>query len=379
MAPRRELFSFTKMSKYARCAKSYEHHYVRKLYRKESSEALVIGSMVHQALEAYFLGEANHPLESLDKAWEEWFTTGGLDGMQQQLLGLRQDVSYLFWRASAACTDPDLWIRNANGTIPKPGGLLMNSKYKSEYAKLSIDDRKAYIDMTVGNLGVWDPSLSLVDVYTTTYNIIENFQDIPGLNAVMCVEFPLSKQKVDADNKKLFLDENGAVTTTDTGNPSVTNPVILPRTGQYFTGSIDLIAEINGEIAIIDHKTSQGDAPDVVSVMYHDQLLMYAWAYHQRFGTKPYYVGIHHVRSGQTVLAPVDWTLVEDAIARFEDAILAAATGVFTRKSPFEYQSPCLGGAKSITEARRVCAYLDQCYPQLAAILSGSPEPSPIG
>lgn len=377
MAPRRELFSFSKMSRYGRCPKSYEHHYVNKLYRSDSSEALVIGSMVHQALESYYLGEVNHPIEAMDKAWLDWFEKAGLEGMQTQLLSLRQDVSYLAWRATVDCSDPAVWIRNANGSIPKPGGLGMNKTYKSEYEKLSIEPRRAYVDQTAGATGSWDDKLSLADVYTTTYAIIEAHQDIPGLTAVMSCEFPLSKQKQDDKGKRLFVDDDGSVTTTDTGNPAVNNPVILPRTGHYYTGSIDLIAEILGQIAIIDHKTSKGDPPDIVSVAYHDQLLLYAWAYHQRFGVKPYYVGINHLRTGTCVLAPIQWDLVEDAVARFEDAIDAAATKIFVKKAPFEYQSPCLGGAKSINDAQRICVYLGECYPQLAEILNAAPpDPS---
>jgi hypothetical protein len=318
------------------------------MYRSDRSDSTVIGSIAHEALEKYYRGEVENPVEALDQIWEELLSP--VQDVMEELQEVREDLQLLSWRASSECKDPKIWIRNRDGSIPK--ALGMNGKYKSEIERLGIDDRKTEVNRK-GFEGIpdWSLNLSLADCYAETYQIIERYKDIPGLKKVLAVEFGISTK-----NK-------------ETGE--VENAVTLPISKQNMNGFIDLIAEVNGQLTIIDHKTTRGEAPDMLTVMYTDQLMLYAWAYNELYGVKPQYIGINHLRSGKLVLAPVNWELVADTLNRFESSIVAARNGTYLKKSPTEYQSPCIGGAKNMSEVTSICPYLDVCHPDLYQILRG--------
>jgi ATP-dependent exoDNAse (exonuclease V) beta subunit len=342
-----DFFSISKIQKYTKCSKMYDLHYNQKMYRTDKSDATVIGSLCHEALEAYYREEVEHPIDALNKIWAELLKP--LEDAQDELEDLKEDLQLLSWRASADCKDAKIWIRNRDGTVPR--ALSMNSKYKSEVERLGIDERKSVINQKAfEGIKDWSLNLSLADCYSETYRILQRYKEIPGLRKVLHVELGIS---------------------TKDGEGGVTNGVTLPISKQHMNGYIDLVAEVNGQLAIIDHKTTSGDAPDMITVMYTDQLLLYAWAYNELYGVKPDYIGINHLKSGKVVLAPLNWSLVEDTLNRFECSIIAARNGTYLKKSPTEYQSPCLGGSKNISEVTRTCPYLDVCHPDLYQIING--------
>lgn len=355
-------YSISRLQKYAKCPQMYEWHYLKKLYRSETTDSLLLGSMVHDALEAYYLKEVSNPLEALQASWEKFLQDRDLGQLAPELLKIANEVGVLQWRASEACTDRSLQIRNKDGSIPK--NVAMNGKYKAEVERLGLDVRSERINhMAQSRADLQGIDLSYC--YAESRFLLTDYQDIPGISQVHHVEFPISDKIYRVDAAGLTVRNEHGVPEVD----SIANPVQLPQTQNYLNGYVDLIANVYGKIALIDHKTSAGDAPDVVTVMYWDQLLLYAWAYKQLTGNAPYYIGINHLRSRQCVLAPINWDLVEDAVARFEHNIISAELGHFCKRSPTEYQSPCVGGAKSMSDVKRVCPYLDLCYPQLHQVL----------
>jgi hypothetical protein len=318
----------------------------------DASNATFTGNMVHEALEEYYLGNEVHPYPALQKVWAKFFEKHELQNILELLEDVSTDLNQLAWRASAECRDPSKWIRNKDGSVPK--ALSYNGAYKSEYARLGIEERKAYINTNVGRKAQELADLSIVDCYADSLAMLKDYEEIPGLTEIKGVELPFSKKSKHED-----------------GTWDLESPVELPELGDYVNGVIDLVAVVNDKIAIIDHKTSSGGPPDIVTVMYWDQLLLYAYAYEKLTRERPYYIGINHIRSGKTILAPVNWSLVEDAVQRFEGTITAAKAGVHFKRSPTEYQSPCTGGAKSLADTQRVCKYLDICHGELYKILQG--------
>ena len=348
----KDSFSFSKVQTFTKCSQMYHLHYTSGLYRTDSSNATFTGSMVHEALEAYYLGEEEHPYPALQKAWAKFFKDNELETLIDRIQDINSDMAQLIWRASAECKDPKVWIRNKDGTVPK--ALSYNRTYQNECARLGIEERKAYVDTQVQRKLPELAGVSICDCYTDSLELLKDYEEIPGLTEVKYVELPFSKKEKAED-----------------GSWETSNAVELPELGDYINGFIDLVAVVNDKIAIIDHKTSSGPAPDILAVMYWDQLLLYAYAYEKLFGEKPYYVGINHVRSKKTILAPINWDIVNDAVARLEATITAAKAGVPFKRSPTEYNSPCTGGAKQIAEYTRPCKYLDICHPELHQILKG--------
>lgn len=355
MADNKGFYSVSKVQTFARCTEMYHLHYTMSMYRSDTNIHTLIGTMVHSALEDFYEGKADHPHKSLQGAWSRFFEERDLGDVFGRINDLSTDLSQLAWRASTKCQDPKLQIRTKDGSIPK--NASMTSIYKKEAEKLGLDERKAYIDRQVDKRTEDLKGISLVDCYAETNQLLENYEEIPGLTEVKNVELSFSEKVKDPDSNRW--------------NGEIRNPVILPRTKDYLNGFADLVAVVNDQIAIIDHKTSSGEAPDVLTVMYWDQLLLYAFAYEAVFGEKPYYIGINHLRSGKTTLAPINWDIVKDAVNRFEDSITSAKSGNHCKRSPTEFGSPCLGGAKSMAEATRVCKYLDVCHPDLHKILRG--------
>jgi hypothetical protein len=360
----KRFISFSRLQRHSKCAQAFDYHYIQRIRRSESSEALTIGSIVHECLERYYLGEVPDPAVALTAYWNNWFKEAGIDHVREQVDSLREDIAHLYWRASEECTDRSLMIRNANGSVPKPYGLTSNKQFNTARENMGIDGRTSQVEVQVNKSGKWDTGLSFIQVYNETWTMLDDYQDISGLDEVIAVEFPFSEPRED---------ENGQTIRKPNGELSVMNPVVMPRSQDYFLGYVDLIARINDGIAIIDHKTSSGDPPDFVSLSYHEQLLLYAWAYEQLFRERPKYIGINHLRSKRCVLVPINWDLVQAAIEKFDTQNLASRTEHVVKHAPFEYQSPCLSGAKSLADTKRPCVFLDLCYPQLHQILSEAP------
>lgn len=350
--------SVSRLQKYTKCAKSYEYYYLKKLRFSETSDALQIGTIVHHCLEKFYLKETDHPSTELNRWWEEYFKEHDKGDLYDELQEVGEMLRHLLWRASEQCTNA-LSIRNRDGTVPK--NPYMNSAFKKELEKLNLNDRRDNVDRIMQGSGQWPAGVSLVNVFSETHAMLDDYQDIANYQSTLAVEFPYSKIRTD---------ESGSWIMDVDGQPSMENAVQLPLSKDWFIGFVDLIVQMRDGVAIIDHKTSSGEAPDMVTVMHHDQLLMYAWAFYKLFREKPSYIGINHLRSGTCVLAPVNWNYVEEAVARFDTANLATKGGYYPKRAPFEYQSPCLNGAKSIDVVNRCCPYLGECYPHLQEMIT---------
>ena len=103
--------------------------------------------------------------------------------------------------------------------------------------------------------------------------------------------------------------------------------LLKPETEAYFEskehkvrGYIDAVHDINGEISLIDYKTSKRDH---VSDDYKLQLAIYAMLYQEKYGKVPHIVGIDFLKHGPRYLK-VDQELLE--LAKQECALIQENT-----------------------------------------------------
>lgn len=93
------------------------------------------------------------------------------------------------------------------------------------------------------------------------------------------------------------------------------------RSEEYMVrGFIDIIHEVDGQVMVLDYKTSKNDH---ISDAYRLQLAIYAMLYEEKHGRKPDYVGIDFLKSVERVLK-VDEELVKHA--QFEIEQIHAST-----------------------------------------------------
>lgn len=363
----RQFISVSRLQKFDKCAQAYNLHYNHQLYLGETSDSLMLGTIVHEALESFYRREITHPVEYLDTFWNQLFETHELQHVALAIENYKKDMEHLLWRCSESCTDKGQQIRNKDGSCPSPRAIgpgSKNQKIAAAWNEQQFEQRMAYVDKQVSRIKGWQ-NVSASTIYSRAYELLSEYREIPGLTEVLAVEMGFSEKVLDANGKKVTMPD---------GTLAVRNPVTLPKSGDYFTGKVDLVALVDGAVAIIDHKTSRGDPPAGVAVAYHDQLLMYAWAYEQIFKERPYYIAINHLRSGQIVLMPINWDMVEEAVERFDTKALSTRTDHFGKRAPFEYNSPCLDGAKDLSDVTQHCPYLHVCYPQLYSMLPGVAE-----
>lgn len=126
-------------------------------------------------------------------------------------------------------------------------------------------------------------------------------------------------------------------------------------------GYIDLIHEVDGQIMVLDYKTSK---KDTITAEYRLQLAIYAMLYEEKHGKKPHYVGIDFLKSMEKIL-PVDDELVQHA--KFEIEQIHASTSSDDeidypqRPSPLckwrtgkcDYYDVCFGGVDENTFKER--------------------------
>jgi putative RecB family exonuclease len=113
-------------------------------------------------------------------------------------------------------------------------------------------------------------------------------------------------------------------------------------------GFIDTVFHVDGEVHIMDYKTSK--SPEITDE-YHLQLAIYAMLYEESHGVPPHKVGINFLRHGEKVL-PVDQQLIE--FAKREVALVHQKT-----------QSDRIDDyPKCVSSACRWCDFYKHCFQQ---------------
>ncbi len=350
-----------------------------------------IGSRVHDALESFYLspeegqeGHYPHPYPALLDHWKRDLEAWKMSGAFDELVRISADVSHLEARCSPNYKGKDA-IRNRDGSVPK--NPAMTGAYKEAMAALKIDSRKASIDRAGAAANDLWKGFSLTDTFAQSSVIIYPYQHPTLMQDVLFIEFPISDPIVWAadDDGNLMKDANGEPVLTsrrqgpypvwvnpETGRPNVAyivNPVYLPD-GSLFNGYIDIVArDERGRIILGDHKTSQ-KKPGEMDVKRHQQLLMYAWAWHQLTGEWPALIGINHLRSGSFIPAEVDQNFAQQVVLRHMTIVDAIDKKVFVCHDPHGFGAPCL----DYRTGEPACAYFKHCHPELWKEMTAVPE-----
>jgi len=344
-----ETTSHSRLGVFEKCGKMYEYQYIKKEAVFETADHFIIGEICHGTLEDYYNDIYKTVEESLANRWHNWLGERNLTPLLDDLQSYAADVAHLYRRASPLYNGKDK-IRKRDGTVAD--NPQMTSDWKRSVEELQLSDRAHNIDYgMITSLGPAYAGVSLSNCYSETIEIMRDYKEPVQLKSVDWLEFPISHRvREDKQVKDLW------------------NPVKLPRTGVYLNGYIDLVGrmrdEHGGGVVLLDHKTTSGGAPSELEVEHHEQLLKYAWAWHQLTGEWPTHIGVNHLRSKSAVIVPLDQNEALLAIERTEALIEAQKRGDYIRKDPFAYGSPCIRMRDH--QVDRHCPYLAKCHPNVA-------------
>lgn len=350
-------YSVSRLKTYKQCGHYYKEQYVLGNRRDGLSNATLLGSIVHEALESMYLTRKDDRLT--DDTNLSNHLTKTLPNSLNKLVGLSEEELNILWpkletisnafinltmRSGEAYLGTDS-IRTKTGAVPQ--NPAMTSEWKKEWIKLGIDGLANFVDeYVVSRYGL---PILLSEVVPMAIDLCNRYFDGHLLDGeVLDVEMPISHW--DNDNKELI------------------NPVPMPGIEDtFFNGYIDLVLrDSNGEVTIIDHKTSKSSYSydDVASNV---QLIAYAYAYEQITGTKVNRVGINHIRgNGSDTFSNVMTvaTLPDDSIRQsLLDTLFSLhhpiSMDIYPKHSPEPY-SPCLN------MFGKPCPYLNSCWPHIS-------------
>lgn len=339
-----EYYSVSRLKTYRTCSMKYRYEYVDKVGVHSSSKSTTIGSIVHNALEMFYLtppDKRQRLLHYFDDAFTLFIKESGMEkAIDSTVMGMlnsySKGMSTLLERSSPGYMGNDA-IRKRDGT--PASNPSMTSEWKNSYQKLGLESTHQclclYLDGTISLSGE-----DFIDAYSEAKHLCSNYKGSSYLTNALEVEMPISKK-------------------TSTG---VLNPVFMPtkhggRKNIYLLGFIDLVSELDdGSLALVDHKTSMS-AFTGTDIKYNAQLLAYCYAYEKIRGVRPHYIGINNIRSGDVVL--VDTPPVKEAMEVLDSLFSCHKLindGVWMKHSPEPY-SPCLAMYGSS------CPYLNKCWP----------------
>ncbi len=326
--------SHSALEDYAKCGELFRLKRIIKndprilAIRKQPVYSLVLGTIVHTALEGYYLHGID-PLESLKVYWQAELANAGCANLAGKLEVVGADICSLLEKASPKYVGPGA-IRTKGGNISaKPQST---PAWGEQAAAMNLESRCIAIDqMVASNTDEDSPwrSLQFTQVYAESIFILTGWKNPSFIKSTIAVE--------KAFNLKF--------------------PLNLP-VDIYFTGKIDLICKtVDGKTAIVDHKTSGGDPPPDWKVGMNDQLLLYAFAHFLTTGEIVDYIAIHHIRSKRIIPVRFELEMAEEVILRHEAALRGIVAESFVKQNPVNYGSACMNGD-------RPCPFLAYCHPK---------------
>ncbi len=375
-------YSYSRMSTYTQCSHMYKMQYkVRPDDVDTNSIYTVVGSYVHEAIEAYYQspeagkpGHYSHPHQALLDNWKKQLKHLKCEKLFQDLQELARDQAHLDLRCTAKYTGPDA-IRTKTGSVAS--NPAMTTGYQKAAADLKLNERKARIDgVARASHSDW-ATISMSEAFALSSAILSNYEHPRVIASVEHIEFPISDKMYWAANPdgSQMLDTKGNPVLTSgrngphpvwadsaTGAPHldhIVNPVYLPN-GKLFNGYIDLVGkDAKGRTILADHKTSQ-KLPSGCDVKRHQQLLLYAWAWHELTGEWPVLIAISHLRSGQFVTAEITPAYIQSTVERHLSIIDAIEKEVFILHDPHGFGAPCI----DYRSGKPACAYFKHCHPE---------------
>lgn len=340
-----DYYSVSRLKTYMTCSQKYKYEYVDGDRVKSSSKSTLLGSLVHNALELFYLTpkEDRQPLSCyFDAGCSNYFQSSHLgDAVDDTIVELMDSyadgLTKLLDRASPSYKGRDA-IRKRDGS--PASNPSMTSDWKRSYEDMGlagiVETLSAYLEGKIELSGE-----DFIGGYSEAKYICSIYKSPFYLDNPVEIEMPISKKKGD----------------------QIINPVKMPskyggRKNIYLLGYIDIVAELDdGSVIIADHKTSMSSFTSN-DVAHNVQLLAYAYAYQIITGKRPEYIGINNVRNGGHLVfveTPPEKQANEILDSLFS-AHLLINKEVFTKHSPEPY-SPCLSMYGS------TCPYLSKCWP----------------
>jgi len=342
-----ETYSVSKLKEYSSCPASYRHKYILKTPYRSGSRSTLMGSTVHESLEEFYRGE-----NWLDKPFIDTFTAVSLNSLRTvfslqcdseilldihtRLMDLAMCTDQLHVRASPSYRGEDA-IRKGNGEVASKPEIT--AAWKKALAELNIEGTTDRLNQEMLDINPELDGLEPVSAFTDAVSLALGYRHPREISSIIAVEMPFSAA------------EDGILQ----------NPVLMPDNyggseGIYFKGYIDLVCEVNGELAILDHKTSKEVVtPDMVR--HNAQLSGYAWAYRKLTGKTVKYIGINHIRTSQLILQECVPAISVESFRNLAANYTAIKYGLFPKKAPDTEYSSCLKSFGS------TCPFLSQCHP----------------
>lgn len=340
-----EYYSVSRLKTYKTCSIKYKYEYVEKDKIYSASKSTIIGSIVHNALEIYYLLDKKdrQPLINyFNAAFNLYVKESRLDKtIDETVVSLLEryskDMGRLIERSSPFYRGKDA-IRKKDGSPASNPQMTSDWKLSYESSGLSSlhDSLLMYLNGSLDMEGS-----DFINAYSEAKYLCSSYKGSSWLDNSIEVEMPISKKNSDG---------------------SILNPVLMPskhggRKNIYLLGFIDLVSKLDdGSLLLVDHKTSSSSFTGS-DVSYNAQLLSYAYAYEKIKGVRPHYIGINNIRDDEVVFVetPSSKEAMEVLDSLFSCHKLINDE-VWIKHSPEPY-SPCVSMYGS------TCPYLNKCWP----------------
>jgi len=350
--PKRDYISISSLELYHKCPRLFSKKYIEQVEAKEIiQEPLILGSLAHTLLETK-LHDNLKVEDALTLVLPTWVETlcqlpitnsfekmkdgAGVDIMS--LYNYADKVSDLLLRTAPNYHKADQ-IKKVNGEVIKdPLGKYSTKVWTVEYKKLEVNSQKFYVDLTACKHNPDFRNFSLANTAAWATYMAKNFRRESGMTT-LDVEWQFG--------------------------PDVDRIVTIE--GYPLKGAIDWVVELdNGEIAIIDHKTSKKHFKDI-QVSHHKQLNVYAYVYGEITGKLPDWIVISAPYSQKFYWQPVIIDNVYEAVQYVKNSILCINTNfdnnTWPAPHPNDYNSPCINRSWETGLVTYECPYLGNCWP----------------
>lgn len=332
-------YSISRLKTYDTCSQFYKHKYIDNIKVEERSYYTCLGSLIHKVLEDYYRGgmESN-PLDIYLKDVNKYINyIGFYKDISREAVEYMRGMGILYERADKDYVGSDS-IRKVNGDVASTPEKT--SDWKRYYQELGLDCIEGRIINLSQEFNLNTKEKTICDLLINSYKLLSKYTHPSVISKVEYIEFPISH--LESDN-------------------NIINPVLMPNKyggeeGIYLNGYIDMVGrDINGDLVIIDHKTSAEEIK-AVHVGFNIQLLAYSWALEKILNEKVKIIGINNIRAGTQALAYVPEEEERDKLLNtlFNRHILIT-NKVFSKHLP-EINSPCLNMYGN------PCPYLHTCW-----------------
>ncbi len=346
--------SFSRLETYTKCPRLYWNKYVEKLdVQIPQAVPLLKGVYVHEVLAEVLNPETNLicPQEVFSMLLPAWLESQSLEFDTNFLLNFVQQFGELIHRTLLSYRGP-YPIRNKDGSPPRSLQTFPPTTWKNALKDSGLTDIRYQVDNMAASQNAEYVQVSLSYLLGEIWALVAHFSKPGWIKDVIGVEMPIS---TDETNEVILIESSS----------SEEDDVLL-------RAYIDLVAVTeDGRRIIIDHKTSK-KKPLPEEVLFHPQLNLYAWVRHETYGGWDDLLGIHHVPSGEYVLAQVDPEIVMETVRHFQILQKISEQDVAYRRHPMEYNTPCIQRDYATHQIKSVCPFLQHCWPLFFQTVSES-------